>query len=102
MLLAVIIILCYLMVEIIKKTPLKNEFLPLIAATLGVALGVLAYCIVPGSIPGDSLILAIVQGLMCGLASTGGNQIFKQAVKYLGNKVNINIPTSTEEENKNE
>lgn len=57
------------------------RLIPVIAAALGVLLGVLAFYAAGEVIPADNLLTAILIGGASGLAATGGNQIFKQLAK---------------------
>ena len=72
----------YWVIAIIKYAVKENEtfkrFIPLIAAGLGVSLGVVAYYLVPGIIPADNVVVAIIIGGASGLTATGVNQIIKQ------------------------
>lgn len=72
----------YWVIVIIKYAVKENEtfkrFIPLIAAGLGVILGVVAYYLVPGIIPADNVVVAIIIGGASGLTATGVNQIIKQ------------------------
>lgn len=72
----------YWIIAIIKYTVDGNEtfkrFIPLIAAGLGIALGIVAYYLVPGIVPADNVVVAIIVGGASGLSATGVNQIFKQ------------------------
>ena len=72
----------YWVIAIIKYAVKENEtfkrFIPLIAAGLGVILGVVAYYLVPGIIPADNVVVAIIVGGASGLTATGVNQIIKQ------------------------
>ena len=72
----------YWVIAIIKYVVKENEtfkrFIPLIAAGLGVILGVVAYYLVPGIIPADNVVVAIIIGGASGLTATGVNQIIKQ------------------------
>ena len=72
----------YWVIAIIKYAVKENEtfkrFIPLIAAGLGVILGVVAYYLVPGIVPADNVVVAIIIGGASGLTATGVNQIIKQ------------------------
>lgn len=72
----------YWVIAIIKYAVKENEtfkrFIPLIAAGLGVILGVVAYYLVPGIIPADNVVVALIVGGASGLTATGVNQIIKQ------------------------
>mgnify|MGYP000756570118 FL=1 len=75
----------YWVIAIIKYAVKENEtfkrFIPLIAAGLGVILGVAAYYLVPGIVPADNVVVAIIVGGASGLTATGVNQIIKQLGK---------------------
>ena len=58
------------------------KFFPLIAAGLGVALGITAYLATPEIIPAGNVFVAILIGGASGLAATGTNQIVKQLSKF--------------------
>ncbi len=72
----------YWVIAIIKYAVKENEtfkrFIPLIAAGLGVVLGVVAYYLVPGIVPADNVVVAIIVGGASGLTATGVNQVIKQ------------------------
>lgn len=89
MIFLVIVLICYLIVEIIKKTPIDNEWLPLISGVLGIILSIVSYFALPDYLPVNGLDQVLVYGLFSGLAATGGNQVWKQAVKYLKNKYGL-------------
>lgn len=91
----VIIFICYIIVAIIRKTKIPNEWLPLISSVLGTALSIAAFYVVPSIVPVATVGVTAVYGFFCGLAATGGNQVFKQVVKYINSRfgVNIHIPT---------
>ena len=46
---AAITVICYLIIEIIKTTPLDRKWLPIISGLLGGALGVVAMLIMPST-----------------------------------------------------
>ena len=94
----VIIVMCYSLVELLKKTPLVSEALPVISATLGAVISAISFYWLPDTVPAASMGEALTIGLMCGLATTGSNQIYKQAIKYFKNKYGINTTIS---DNKN-
>ena len=58
-----------------------NRFIPLLAAALGILLGVVAFYAVPGIIPADNIFSAILVGGASGLTATGTDQIIKQLSK---------------------
>ena len=85
----IIAIICYILVALIRKTAIKNEWLPLISCGVGAGLALLGFYAVPSLITADVWYTAVVGGAVSGLAATGGNQIFKQAVKLICEEHNI-------------
>lgn len=79
--LIIIIALCYIAMEVVKRTPIRNEFLPILSAILGALLNLATHYLVNDA--DGNAILEALQGLMCGLSSTGGNQVVKQILKYI-------------------
>lgn len=79
----VIAVVCYLAVELIKKTPLRSEFYPAVSCILGAILGGLGNIFFPEMIAAENIVCAIINGALCGLAATGGNQIYKKAIELL-------------------
>lgn len=73
----VITVICFLIAECIKATPLDNKWLPVICGVCGAALGVAALYVMP-SFPADDILTAIAYGIVSGLAATGAHQIYKQ------------------------
>lgn len=57
------------------------RLIPLWAALLGVVFGIVAFYAVPGIMPADNVLVAILIGGASGLAATGTNQIYKQLTK---------------------
>ena len=53
----------------------------MVAAVLGIILGIVAFYAVPGIIPADNIFTAILIGGASGLTATGANQIIKQLGK---------------------
>lgn len=80
----------YWVIAIVKYAVKENEtfkrFIPLIAAGLGVILGVVAYYLVPGIVPADNVVVAIIVGGASGLTATGVNQMIKQLGKGDGDE----------------
>jgi O-antigen/teichoic acid export membrane protein len=74
---AAITVICYLVMEILKTTPLNRKWLPVISGLLGGAVGILAMLIMP-SYPASDYLNAIAIGIVSGLAATGVNQAAKQ------------------------
>ena len=73
-----ITIICYLIAESVKATPLDNKWLPTICGFLGAVLGVVALYISPKIIPATDILTAIAIGIVSGLAATGAHQAFHQ------------------------
>lgn len=81
-----IIAIVYVIVMIYKDTiaGCKENLLkiiPIIAGSLGIFLGILAFYAAPSIMPADNIIMAILVGLISGLSATGINQIYKQMTK---------------------
>lgn len=75
----------YFVVELIKYTTNYKESVkravPLFAAVLGVACGLICFYLVPNIMPTDNIVVALVIGAASGLTATGFNQIIKQSRK---------------------
>lgn len=74
---AAITVICYLMGQGIKMTPLDNKWLPVICGILGGVLGLLGLYFMP-DFPGTDPITSVAIGIVSGLAATGVNQVYKQ------------------------
>lgn len=74
---AALTVICYLAVELVKVTPLKNKWLPVVSGICGALLGVVGYFVMP-EFPAEDVLTAIAVGIVSGLAATGANQIGKQ------------------------
>jgi len=55
-----------------------KRLIPIISAALGGAIGIIAYYAIPGVVPADNVLIALIVGGASGLSATGTNQIFKQ------------------------
>ena len=101
-----IVLLCYVVVALLRKTKLPNESLPLISGSLGLLLSLLTFYVFPTIVPAQDLGVTMLYGLLCGLAATGSNQVFKQTVKYIASKYKIAIAplidVSTDDSDKKE
>lgn len=73
----VITIICYLLAEAVKLTPLDEKWLPVLCGVFGGILGVVAQYVMP-SFPAVDILTAIAIGIVSGLAATGADQIYKQ------------------------
>lgn len=74
---AAITVICYLIAQAIKATPLDSKWLPVICGIAGGALGVAGLYVMP-DYPASDIVSAIAVGVVSGLAATGANQIYKQ------------------------
>lgn len=74
---ASITVLCYLIAQAVKATPIDNKWLPVICGITGAILGVVGMLIMP-DYPARDYISAAAVGAVSGLAATGANQVFKQ------------------------
>lgn len=75
-----IVVICYLIAQGLKATPLDNKWLPVICGAAGGALGVAGmYLIV--DYPAQDILNAAAIGIASGFAATGINQIYKQFTK---------------------
>lgn len=59
---------------------IKDETIPVIVGIAGGLLGILGMFVMP-DFPANDILNAIAIGIVSGLASTGVNQIYKQAAK---------------------
>ena len=77
----VITVICFLVAEGIKATPLDNKWLPIICGGVGGILGVVAMFAMP-EFPATDVLTAIAYGVVSGFAATGIHQaFFKQLQK---------------------
>ena len=74
---AAIVVICFLVAQAVKNTPLDNKWLPIIAGAVGGILGIPAMLSIP-DFPATDYITAIAVGIVSGLAATGVHQIYKQ------------------------
>ena len=76
-----ITVISYLVGYAAKLIPqIKNEAIPAIVGACGGILGVIGMYVIP-DFPAHDIINAIAVGVVSGLASTGVNQVWKQARK---------------------
>lgn len=75
-----ITVICYLVGEIVKLTPLDTRYIPVICGATGLVLSVAASLVIPAYASTDLLEAAAI-GIVSGLAATGANQVAKQVRK---------------------
>lgn len=76
-----IVVITYLIGLGAKLYPgIKDEVIPVIVGISGGVLGVVGMYLMP-DFPADDILSAIAIGIVSGLASTGVNQLYKQAQK---------------------
>ena len=75
---AAITVICYLLAQLIKATPLDNKWLPGICGLMGAALGAVCLALGVPDFPATDYITAVAVGIVSGLAATGANQVYKQ------------------------
>ena len=74
---AAITVICYLVAQLLKATPLNNKLLPVICGLVGGVLGICGMFLMP-DYPATDYITAVAVSIVSGLAGTGANQVFKQ------------------------
>lgn len=72
-----ITVICYLVAEAVKQTPLANKWLPSICGLCGAVLGVVGMYVMP-DFPAGDIITALAVGIVSGLAATGGYEAVRQ------------------------
>jgi hypothetical protein len=78
---AAISVICYLIGQGVKVSPMDDKFIPIICGASGAVLGIVAFFIKMPDFPATDIITAIAVGIVSGLAATGANQIYKQLTK---------------------
>lgn len=78
---AAITVICYLIGEAVKVSPLDDKFIPVIVGFVGAILGAVAFVIGMPDFPASDVITAIAVGVVSGFAATGVNQAYKQLAK---------------------
>lgn len=76
----VITVICFLIAEAVKATPLDNKWLPIICGACGGCLGVVAMHLM-SDFPANDILSAIAVGIVSGFAATGAHQVYKQLTK---------------------
>lgn len=74
---AAITVICLLIGQGVKVSPLNSAYIPIICGVSGGILGVAAMFIMP-DFPATDYITAAAVGIVSGLAATGANQVLKQ------------------------
>ena len=78
-----IVVICFLIGLVVKKTKLDDEWIPIIVGVCGGILGVVGMMVIP-NYPASNVMDAIAVGIVSGLAATGTHQIYKQITKMGG------------------
>ena len=78
---AAITVICFLVGQAVKVTPLDHKFIPVICGTVGAILGVIGFYVGMPDFPATDVITAIAVGIVSGLAATGANEAVKQLTK---------------------
>lgn len=77
-----IVVITYLVGLSAKRIPkIKDETIPVIVGIVGGILGGIGMFAIP-DFPAHDILNSIAVGIMSGLASTGVNQVYKQAKKW--------------------
>lgn len=71
-------VICYLIGQAVKVSPLDDKYIPVICGISGAILGVVGMYSSMPDFPAHDIITAIAIGIVSGLAATGANQIYKQ------------------------
>ena len=73
-----ITVICFLMAEVVKITPLDTKWIPVICGSCGGILGIVAMYTAPDTIPATNWLMALAIGIVSGFAATGVHQAYKQ------------------------
>lgn len=77
---AAITVIAYIIGLVVKASPLADKWIPIICGITGGVLGIVGMFLMP-EFPANDFISAAAVGIVSGLASTGADQVFKQAKK---------------------
>ena len=77
---AAITVIVYIIGLLVKASPLADKWIPIICGISGGVLGIVCMFLMP-EFPANDFISAAAVGVVSGLASTGADQVFKQAKK---------------------
>ena len=75
---AAISVICCLIGQGIKVSPLNSKYIPVICGVAGAVLGAVAFLIGMPDFPAADIITAVAVGIVSGLAATGVDQAIKQ------------------------
>ena len=75
---AAISVICFLIGQGIKVSPLNSKYIPVICGVAGAVLGAVAFLIGMPDFPAADIITAVAVGIVSGLAATGVDQAIKQ------------------------
>lgn len=77
---AAITVIVYIIGLLVKASTLADKWIPIICGISGGVLGIVGMFLMP-EFPANDFISAAAVGVVSGLASTGADQVFKQAKK---------------------
>lgn len=77
---AAITVIVYIIGLLVKASSLADKWIPIICGISGGVLGIVGMFLMP-EFPANDFISAAAVGVVSGLASTGADQVFKQAKK---------------------
>lgn len=75
---AAITVICYLVGQAVKVSPLDSKFVPIVCGLVGAILGPVALIMGVPDFPATDYLTAVAVGIVSGLAATGVNQAVKQ------------------------
>lgn len=75
-----ITVIAYIIGLVVKASTLADKWIPIICGLTGGVLGIVSMFLMP-EFPANDFISAAAVGIVSGLASTGADQVFKQAKK---------------------
>lgn len=75
---AAISVICFLIGQGVKVSPINSKLIPVICGVAGAILGAVAFAIKMPDFPATDIITAVAVGIVSGLAATGANQVYKQ------------------------
>lgn len=75
---AAISVICFLIGQGIKVSPINSKYIPVICGAAGAVLGAVAFLIGMPDFPAADIITAVAVGIVSGLAATGMDQAIKQ------------------------